>query len=101
MRSAAGWRSIPPTAGDWSWRARATLRIGTPRTISTEGSGSLSRRRRENRAAHSLGGFAMSPGAGRAPMGGIAAFHQRPPDPEAWLGYYRNGHLPILRRIPG
>ncbi len=43
----------------------------------------------------------MSPSAGRPPMGRIVAFHQRPPDPEAWLDYYRNVHIPIVRRIPG
>ena len=43
----------------------------------------------------------MSVGAGQSPMGRIVAFHQRPPDPEAWLDYYRNVHIPIVRRIPG
>ena len=43
----------------------------------------------------------MSPGAGQSPMGRIVAFHQRPPDPEAWLDYYRNVHIPIVRKIPG
>lgn len=43
----------------------------------------------------------MSQSAGRNPMGRIVAFHQRPPDPEAWLEYYRNVHIPIVRKIPG
>lgn len=43
----------------------------------------------------------MSQAAARFPMGRIVAFHQRPPDPEAWLEYYQNVHLPIVRKIPG
>jgi uncharacterized protein (TIGR02118 family) len=43
----------------------------------------------------------MSQDAARPPMGRIVAFHQRPPDPETWLEYYQNVHLPIVRKIPG
>lgn len=43
----------------------------------------------------------MSQLSGKPPMGRIVAFHQRPPDPEAWLNYYRDVHIPIVRKIPG
>ena len=43
----------------------------------------------------------MSQDSATLPMGRIVAFHQRPPDPEAWLDYYRNVHMPIVRKIPG
>jgi len=43
----------------------------------------------------------MSEGAGQPPMARIVAFHKTPPDPEAWLDYYREIHLPIVRKIPG
>ena len=42
----------------------------------------------------------MSEGA-KQPMARIVAFHKRPPDPEAWLEYYRDVHIPIVRKIPG
>jgi uncharacterized protein (TIGR02118 family) len=42
----------------------------------------------------------MSQTARPNPMGRIVAFHQRPPDPEAWLEYYRDVHIPIVRKIP-
>jgi uncharacterized protein (TIGR02118 family) len=34
-------------------------------------------------------------------MARIVAFHKPPPDPEAWLKYYRDVHIPIVRKIPG
>lgn len=42
----------------------------------------------------------MSQAAG-PPMARIVAFHKPPPDPEAWLKYYRDVHIPIVRKIPG
>ncbi|TME58561.1 MAG: EthD family reductase [Chloroflexi bacterium] len=101
MRSGAGWKSTFQKAGAWSSRAPATLRIGTPRKDSTGGSGNSSRRRRENCVADSHGEIDMSEGAGQPPMARIVAFHKPPPDPEAWLKYYRDVHIPIVRKIPG
>lgn len=43
----------------------------------------------------------MSQGAGQPPMARIVAFHKRPPDPEAFVKYYRDVHIPIVRKIPG
>ncbi len=43
----------------------------------------------------------MSQGSGQPPMGRIVAFHQRPPDDDAWLEYYRTVHIPIVLKIPG
>ena len=43
----------------------------------------------------------MNEGVGQPPMARIVAFHKRPPDPEAWLEYYRDVHIPIVRKIPG
>ncbi|HEV2034232.1 MAG TPA: EthD family reductase [Candidatus Dormibacteraeota bacterium] len=43
----------------------------------------------------------MSQGAGQPPMARIVAFHKRPTDPEAFLKYYRDVHIPIVRKIPG
>jgi uncharacterized protein (TIGR02118 family) len=34
-------------------------------------------------------------------MARIVAFHKQPPDPEAFLEYYRDVHIPIVRKIPG
>src|SRR5438132_788392 len=64
MRSAAGWRSTFQKGGAWCWRAPATLLTGTPRKASTAGSGSSSRRRRENFVADSHGEIDMSESAG-------------------------------------
>src|SRR6266566_4441843 len=101
MRSAAGWRATFQKAGVSSSRAPATLPTGMPRNASTSESGSSSRRRRENCVADSHGEFDMNEGVGQPPMARIVAFHKRPPDPEAWLEYYRDVHIPIVRKIPG
>lgn len=43
----------------------------------------------------------MSRQAERHPIARIVAFHKEPPDPEAFLSYYRDVHIPIVRKIPG
>src|SRR5712692_9582230 len=100
-RLAAGWSNTFRKAGAWSWRAPATRRTGTPRKASTRGSVGSSRRHRESCAADFLGDIDMSQGAEEAPMARIVAFHKRPPDPAAWLEYYRDVHIPLVLKIPG
>jgi uncharacterized protein (TIGR02118 family) len=43
----------------------------------------------------------MSQGVGQDSMARIVALHQLPPEPEAWLKYYRDVHVPIVQKIPG
>src|SRR3981189_2605116 len=99
-RSAAGWRSTFQKRGAWSSKAPATLPTGILRKASTWEFGSSSRRRRENCLADSYGEIDMSEGA-KQPMARIVAFHKPPPDPEAWLEYYRDVHIPTGTKVPG
>ena len=39
--------------------------------------------------------------SGGQPMVRIVALHKRPPDPDAYIRYYLDVHMPIVQKVPG